>query len=947
MKTFGWKPFLIGTLIVAAQAVAAVPAHAAPNLCNGPANGIIDGDEQCETGPCCTNKCELESADTVCRESSDGVCDPEEVCGEQTSALEAACPADVFAADGTECDDDLFCTADDVCTAGECTGSGDPCDDGDSCTTGTCNEQRNQCTQENAADGTACDDGSLCTTGDVCEAGECAGTAPDCDDDNPCTDDSCDEETGECVGTNNTASCDDGVFCTIDDICVDGTCTGGAPNPCGDDDVCTTDACNETEDTCTHGAAADGIECDDGLFCTVDDACAAGVCTGGGPNACSDDNTCTTDECMEQNDSCKNQKVANGESCEDGSACTSGDTCDNGVCTAGEPTVCDDDNLCTNDSCEEESGGCVFDPNTIPCNDGFFCTIGDRCGDGECVGGTEPNCDDGNICTTDSCDEEADSCAAAPVEDGLECDDGVFCTIEDSCQAGTCTGGAPNPCDDEIECTLDSCNLGLDECKQTPMNNNEPCEDGSFCTVNDGCHAGVCTGEDRDCSDENVCTDDTCNEITDACDSVNNAAPCDDGQFCTINDTCSEGACTVSEPNCNDANSCTNDSCDEEADTCSNVNNTDPCEDGSFCTVSDVCAEGECTSGPARDCGDENECTDDSCNEDTDVCDNVNNTDPCDDGLFCTVSDVCAGGVCDGADRDCADTNVCTTDTCDEAGDVCSNANNTDPCDDGLFCTEGDTCAAGACVAGTGNTCNDENVCTDDACTEETDSCSNTNNTAPCEDGLFCTNGDVCAAGACVPGGARDCGDANECTTDACNESTDVCDNLANTNACDDALFCTVNDACAGGTCTGAARPCGDSNVCTTDGCDEGADACTNVNNTVPCDDADACTTGDVCANGQCTGTAIPNCGSTTTTTEEPVCPVCGNFFDDDCELTASDALGVLQAAVDLHECSLTVCDFNGDGEITAFDALAVLRASVDLPSDPNCPEEGTTTTLP
>ncbi|HXC52792.1 MAG TPA: hypothetical protein VN634_18045 [Candidatus Limnocylindrales bacterium] len=919
MKTFGWKSFLVGGLFVLTQAVGAMPAHAAPSLCNGPANGILDGDEQCETGPCCTSKCELKTADTVCRASTDAVCDPAETCGEQTAALDAACPADTFADEGTSCDDGSFCTATDACAAGACVGSGSPCDDDDSCTSDSCDEKKNSCSHDAAADGTSCDDGLACTTDDACSAGECTGTAVVCDDGNACTDDACSEETGACASTNNTASCDDGNFCTSDDVCAGGVCTGGGATTCDDGDACTTDSCDENTDSCTHGAAADGTSCDDGQFCTANDTCAAGVCTGGGATDCDDQNDCTADSCMESSDSCRHTKAANGASCEDGSACTADDTCSNGVCVGGTATVCNDDNLCTNDSCDAASGGCVFEPNTIPCNDGFFCTTGDRCGGGVCVGGTAPNCDDGNLCTTDSCDEETDSCSATPVENNLPCDDGFLCSIQDSCQDGKCVGGAINPCDDEIQCTQDSCNIGLDECKHTPMNNNEPCEDGSFCTINDSCRVGQCIGDARPCDDANLCTTDSCNEITDQCDNANNTLPCDDGQFCTTGDTCGNGTCSVSTPTCNDSNVCTTDSCDEAADTCSNVNNTDPCDDGLFCTTADTCAAGACVGGPARDCGDNNVCTNDSCNETTDVCDNVNNTIACDDSLFCTVNDTCANGACNGTARDCADTNLCTTDTCNEATDVCDNLNNTVPCDDGLFCTKGDACAGGVCVGGPATTCDDANACTTDTCAEETDSCSSVNNTAPCDDGLFCTNGDVCSNGACVAGPARDCGDANPCTTDACNETSNACENLANTLPCDDGLFCTTSDACSGGSCTGTARSCDDSDACTTDTCNEAGDACSNV--------------------------AIPGCGVTTTTEE---CLVCGNFFDDDCVLTASDALGVLQSAVGLHECSLTVCDFSGDGHITALDALAVLRAAVDLPSNPSCPEDdSTTTTIP
>jgi len=50
-------------------------------------------------------------------------------------------------------------------------------------------------------------------------------TPANCDDDNPCTDDSCDPIDG-CVNAPNSAACDDGNACTSGDICQGGICAG-------------------------------------------------------------------------------------------------------------------------------------------------------------------------------------------------------------------------------------------------------------------------------------------------------------------------------------------------------------------------------------------------------------------------------------------------------------------------------------------------------------------------------------------------------------------------------------------------------------------------------------------------------------------------------------------------------------------------------------------------
>jgi hypothetical protein len=110
--------------------------------------------------------------------------------------------------------------------------------------------------------------------------------------------------------------------------------------------------------------------------------------------------------------------------CDDGNACNGIETCNTttGVCVAGTPLNCDDGNVCTDDSCDPASG-CVHTNNTASCDDGNACTTADTCSGGTCVGGPAPNCNDGNLCTTDSCDPQT-GCANVPVEcpAGQQCD---------------------------------------------------------------------------------------------------------------------------------------------------------------------------------------------------------------------------------------------------------------------------------------------------------------------------------------------------------------------------------------------------------------------------------------------------------------------------------------------------------------------------------------------
>src|SRR6185436_14609575 len=87
---------------------------------------------------------------------------------------------------------------------------------------------------------------------DACtDAGAClGGPPPDCIDANLCTDDGCDPASG-CFHHPNTAACDDGNVCTLDDRCANSTCNAGPPLDCSDGDPCTDDVCDSATG-CSH-----------------------------------------------------------------------------------------------------------------------------------------------------------------------------------------------------------------------------------------------------------------------------------------------------------------------------------------------------------------------------------------------------------------------------------------------------------------------------------------------------------------------------------------------------------------------------------------------------------------------------------------------------------------------------------------------------------------------
>lgn len=264
----------------------------------------------------------------------------------------------------------------------------------------------------------------------------------DCQDQLPCTADTCNLATGDCQHKLTA---------------VVGACSDGNP--------CTADACDLVSASPTAGQCTakndDTLKCDDGSACTSGDKCAAGQC--GGSAKCSDGDACTADQCDAQT----------------------------GACTF-VPKVCNDNAACTSDSCDKLSGACVFSPNTANCDDGNACTSSDVCALGTCAG--KPKCDDGQACTSDTC--SGGSCVYAP----KVCSDGVTCTA-DSCDSktGQCVftpddkaKPASATCSQANDCrvSIAACSGGKEVCLAgDPI----PAKESATCSGATGiCAAGTC-----------------------------------------------------------------------------------------------------------------------------------------------------------------------------------------------------------------------------------------------------------------------------------------------------------------------------------------------------------------------------------------------------------------------------------------------------------------------
>jgi hypothetical protein len=349
------------------------------------------------------------------------------------------CSGQAFA-DNSACDDGNPCTQSDKCAAGACGGTAYSCDDADPCTADICNGDG---TCDRGFTPASCDDGASCTHSDRCQpGGGCAGVSYVCDDGNPCTDDACNGD-GTCSRVFNTSSCDDGNACTIVDVCEHGVCRGTTPLTCTASGPChDVGLCDPTTGICANPTQPDDTACDDGKFCTINDLCTAGICNGSA-RTCTQGVSCRDGTCDEAGDRCTGTTaVLDGTPCNDGSYCTSNDICTAGACS-GTAYSCDDANPCTDDICNG-TGGCTRSNNRASCSDGNSCSVADLCFGGQCRG-ADYSCSDGNLCTTDICDGNG-SCSRS--NNSAACDDGNICTGGDHCVDGACVSGTVNACVD-------------------------------------------------------------------------------------------------------------------------------------------------------------------------------------------------------------------------------------------------------------------------------------------------------------------------------------------------------------------------------------------------------------------------------------------------------------------------------------------------------------------
>ncbi|MBM4397616.1 MAG: hypothetical protein FJ087_18250 [Deltaproteobacteria bacterium] len=483
----------------------------------------------------------------------------------------------------------------------------------------------------------------------------CCAAAADCDDDDPCTDDSCGGDGKGCAHErreaccNRDAECSDGDACTADRCSAPGgTCEADpiedcchTAADCDDGDDCTEDTCPGDGGRCEHRPAC----CDDEDDCVAPDPCMKGTCDAG---KCSYVDTCCHSD----------------QACEDGDPCTL-DVCDGGACDHRPANV---PGCCFPTVCEHDFEGSVEDWAFDPAVDGIGWQVSmERADEGLASlyygDPVEMVFNKGGVNS---------GSAVSPVialPGGIDLTlsfrvwmdtEGDWWTTDATLQVYLLSEGKEyvvwsmgsyEPQQEWAEVSEDVTAFGgrevqlrfdfsskyydwalpaasaagegvfIDSIAVTSSCAAKGCDAASDCPSLDPCLAGGCI--DGQCSYAQSCC------MLDV--------ECDDGDLCTqdscgYNDRCSFveiAGCCMGEGDCKDANPCTVDTCSEPGGQCGHVEIPGCCQWSNDCDDEDDCTKDLCLK---NECVHEDFC----CVADPD----------CDDGDDVCTTDLCVGGFC-------------------------------------------------------------------------------------------------------------------------------------------------------------------------------------------------------------------------------------------------------------------------------------------------------------
>ncbi len=648
----------------------------------------------------------------------------------------------------------------------------------------------------------ACDDNLACTINTACtEGGYCLGESK-CggDECNHPGDPDCLEPAGLCLYEPKYPT--GGGSCTPDpdDLCTLGTCTAAtAPYP---------SAC----------AVAGSVDC------TVGDEWSAYCDPTGGQydqNRCNiyRNRDCLAGTCVPATGECQYLPIDPAPAaCDDHLACTLNTACNaQGQCVGEAKCFPDACNDLGDPPCTEPDGTCQYQP--------LYPSGGGLC---------QPDPDD--LCEVGTCGP-----ATAPAASACQGTGPRDCSIGSDWEAIYCEGGSgpdPTMCQwfRDRDCLIPGCDPDTGECTYSGNGSTSSCDDGLYCTEDESCDgAGHCTGGMSPCAADfcNDLGDPACDDDLDSCNWIpSGESLCipDPDDLCILG-TCSDlGAgklecwhdpddpaqtvdCAIDDGwalHCDESGGdydpvkcaryrnrdCLVPACDPGTGSCTYAVDVamagQACDDGLFCTINTFCtAEGECvydagTGLPEqRDCAAEltmEPCTLAHCDEDLDSCEA--RVQPL--GEECYTSDYCVLGTCDGLGQNASH---CDTTTNPQARDCLQEAIDSGQLP-GPYEMYNPECFAELGCDSIAATCNLQ---------LQPDS-------TPCDTAQFCSTSS-CQAGSCEIEQLRDCwaevapGDVGSCETVFCDEDNDQCLIVADqaklgAPCAGDGRFCTTNEVC-------------------------------------------------------------------------------------------------------------------------------------------------------
>ncbi len=497
--------------------------------------------------------------------------------------------------------------------------------------------------------------------------------------------------------------------------------------------------------------------------------------------------------------------------------------------------LCNDSNPCTTDTCDTVTGVCNNSPGAVTCPVSDACKvytcnsttgacdlndIGSRCtGANACQGIFSPffffffiiifffiiflvaenfcdplrgcqvriksaaanslQCNDGNLCTSDTCDVLTGQCAFPP---------SVTCSPNNECDTYVCnrTTGACDKtvrvCSDGISCTDDLCLPTFPGGCFFPVVS-DPVRVQSLCNPT-SCQSAVCTATG--------CNVSALNPLPAVC----NSDPCISSPCGTVKDTfCTQTSCI------NSLTSDTGFSCESLMDTAEKalciqyVTSGDPGASN---------ARRYCFGAPKTVCPTSTRCTTYTCNATLSQCTSVNI------GALCNLANRCQINVCDDVMgcgvqpksiaaqiANCSDGNACTTDTCNIQTGQCVNTPGA------ITCPSSDACKVGpkkifflfffflVCVL--------------KRLWFKIYTCNRTTGSCDLDDvGARCSGANACQENICdaVLGCrtrtkdaavlASQCSDGNLCTVDTCNVTSGLCVNTPGAITCPTSTACKV-----------------------------------------------------------------------------------------------------------------------------------------------------------